>query len=258
MKYANVIKATLASATILAGAGAAMAADAPIYDKGPVAPIVAPTPELTWNGFYAGLFAGYAWGEIGVQHPRGNFGGGPAYFINGNYDLTDTNGFYGGGQVGYNWQSGSFVYGVEAELGYMGIDDSNIDPNTPDLTASSDGNFYSALTGRLGFATQQMMIYAKGGVAFLNSDQSFTDSCGGFGCPTFNTLNASGDDWQTGYTVGAGVEYAINDAWSAKVEYMYFDFGDQDVTGLDGFGNSYSGNFDTTAQTVKLGVNYRF
>lgn len=265
MTRTTFLKASVAATALLVAQGAAMAADAPIYDKGPVvAPVVEAAPMWSWTGFYTGAFAGYSWADVEATHPV-TTAGTPYYgTTGGSYDLDDTDGFFGGGQLGYNWQSNQFVFGVEGELGYMGIDGEIVDPignslGFTDLTVHNNGNFYGALTARLGFAMDQFLIYAKGGAAALQASATYLDNCvAGTGCGP-NQLWIDNDyEWETGYTVGAGVEWAMNEKWSAKTEYMYYDFGDTDVTGFDATGATYTGNLDRTAHTVKVGVNYHF
>lgn len=262
MKYASLLKASVASAVILAGSSAVYAADAPIYDKGVVtAPVVAPV--WTWAGFYGGLFAGYAWGDVETVHPA--TGGGVAYSAAtvGSYDVDDSDGFFGGGTLGYNWQSDNFVFGLEGELGYLDIGGSEIDPwasaiGFTDLRADADTDFYMSLTGRAGFAFDQLLLYVKGGGTFLNAEVAMTDACAGGANCSATTYAASDDDWQGGWTVGAGAEWMIGGGWSTKLEYMYYDFGDTSVSAVASNGLTYSSDFDLSAQTVKVGLNYHF
>ncbi len=262
MKYASLLKASVASAVVLAGTGMAFAADAPVYEKAPTVAAPAPVATPLWQGFYAGAFAGYAWGDTDVSHPQ--TGGTGYYFATGDYSMKDDDGFFGGGQVGYNWQMNQFVAGIEAEVGYMGIDDLRVDPfgrqiGFNDLSVETNGNLYSAITGRLGYSVNQFLVYAKGGAAFLDSAATYMDNCSvGATCGANQLWMDTDYEWEAGYTVGGGVEWALNDKLSAKAEYMYYDFGSKDVTGFDALGNTYAGSVDQKAHTVKVGLNYHF
>lgn len=235
-----------------------MAADMPSYTPPPP---MAVAPVWSWQGFYVGLFAGYGWGDVDATEL---FNAPTLTFYNGTgapYSL-DADGFFGGAQAGYNWQFDQFVLGIEGEIGYLGLDDSRIDPNAlllpvPDTVTKFDSDFYGALTGRIGFATEQVLIYAKGGVAFLNAEASTVDGCNVGGCGAL-LINATGDDTMVGWTLGAGLEYAFTPNWSIKGEYMYFDFGDFDVAGIASNGLAFSQNVDLTVHTAKVGINYKF
>lgn len=200
-------------------ATAASAADLPrAYTKAP-AP-VAP-PVFNWTGFYIGANAGYGWADS-------SFG--------------DADGFIGGGQIGYNWQGiGSpFVFGVEADLQFS---DMNTSATVGAVTADGDVDAFGTLRARLGYAFDRAMIYGTGGLAFTKT--KLTLSAPG--------VSISDDSWSTGWTLGAGVEWAFMPNWSAKLEYLYVDSGDIDLTLA---GTSVTGDYDFSV--VRAGLNYRF
>jgi outer membrane immunogenic protein len=139
-------------------------------------------------------------------------------------DRTDfeADGFIGGVQAGFNWQmSPNWVFGVEADI--SGTDISTVVAGTPIHV-----DYLGTLRGRVGYAWDRTMFYGTFGLAY--------GRMGGFGVHVSDV----------GYALGTGIEWAFNSAWTAKVEYMYYEFG-------DGFSA-----FDTTAQTIKVGMNYRF
>ena len=244
-------------------AGSATAADLepnPVY-KAP--PLVAPAPIFSWTGAYSGLFAGYGWAYADATEP---FAASTGYFYNygGNPYSFDADGFFGGGTLGYNWQSGAFVYGLEGEIGYLGLEGSRIDPNgiaigTPDTTTTFNSDFYAAVTGRLGIAMNNVLFYAKGGGALLDAKATTIDPCIAppAGCG-IATLSMSGNKTMFGWTAGGGIEWAYAANWTAKVEYAYFNFGRLDTTGASSFGEYETQSIGVTAQTVKVGVNYRW
>ena len=254
--------AGLAGAIVMI-AGSAAAADLgprPIYEA-PAA--VAPAPVFSWSGPYVGLFAGYGWGRPEATEPI-NAATGFFYNLGSKPYSVDADGFFGGGTLGYNWQPGALVFGLEGEVGYLGLDGSRIDPNgiangTPDTTTTFKSDFYSALTGRLGLPMNNILFYAKGGGALLDAKATTIDPCIAppVGCG-IGKLSMSGDETMFGWTVGGGVEWAYAANWTAKVEYGYFDFGTLDTTGSSSFAERERQSIDVTAQTVKLGLNYRW
>ncbi len=223
----------------------------------PLAPVTS-----TWAGGYVGLFAGYGWSEVDVSEPYSDDAG---FFFNDPYtdDFSlDADGFFGGVTAGYNWQAGNIVFGVEGEIGYLDLDESDVDPNSTeiyggDTVASFDSDLYGAVTARLGFGTDRILIYGKGGVAFLNAEGSIVDDCDTGACG-LGLIDMHEDETLTGWTIGGGLEVLVSDAWSIKGEYMYMDFGNLDLDGTDSFGNTYDSSMDVDVHTVKLGLNYRF
>jgi outer membrane immunogenic protein len=258
----------------LALPGAAHATDlyipeTPIYE----------TPVL-WPGFYIGGHIGGAFGSIDVGDTY-DYTGDPFKESN-----LRTTGLLTGVQVGYNLQNGNFVYGIEADLGYMSLSGSKTtDLPGPDddnsgfgLTGkySAEGGIYGDLTARLGYATDNLLFYVKGGGAFLNANFNANyvgDNCttvGRYRCGTHNpsTFNFETGDTLLGWTLGFGVEYAMSASWSVKLEYQHFDFGgvNLDHNGVDFFSDRHpnykstlkgDADFDTTVDAVKLGVNYQ-
>ncbi|WAC25687.1 outer membrane protein [Ancylobacter sp. SL191] len=141
----------------------------------------------------------------------------------------DTNGFLGGIQAGYNWQTaGNFVLGIEADL-----QASNIESPTYQL------DYFGTVRARAGFAFDQAMIYGTGGFAY--------------GRGTYQLNGLSNDQTQTGWTIGAGGEYAFAPNWTVKAEYLYLDLGKETY-------DTAVGPIDvgTTANILRAGVNYKF
>jgi outer membrane immunogenic protein len=234
----------------------AQAADLPGRRLAPVA--MAPT----WDGFYLGLFAGYGWGRAAATAPYDASTGFFYNVIGASYGF-DADGFFGGGTVGYNMQSGAFVFGLEGEVGYLGLKGSGIEPNdlptTADTVTDFKSDLYGAIYGRLGIAAGSALFYGKGGVAFLNAKASTIDPCAGTpGCGT-TTLTMTGDKLMVGWSAGGGVEWLFGGGWSVKAEYAYFDFGKVDVAGPSSVpGEFYRQTVEVTAHTAKLGLNYRW
>ena len=228
----------LACLVSLGAAGGANAAD--LYRAPPAPPVSYVPPIMTnsWTGFYAGINGGYGWG-----------GGDSIAFSDGSdrWARAQPQGGFGGGQLGYNFQSGSFVYGVETDFQGAGISDSvtGTSVNGAGFTSQQSIDWFGTVRGRLGFAFGNALVYGTGGFAYGNVNQR---------------TNYSGDVFasnttQTGYAVGGGVEYKFNPAWSVKAEYQYIDLGSERLT--DGLGNA-TNPLDTNFQTARVGLNYRF
>ena len=200
----------LAAAASLAVASAAVAADlprgpAPYYSK-PASPAV-----YNWAGFYAGANIGYEWGKA-------------------TNTSTSPSGVAGGLQGGYNWQSGQFVFGGEADIQASSADDTF-------APWKFSNPWFGTLRGRAGYAVNNMLFFGTFGLAFgdLEGQAGAVDET----------------RTELGWTAGLGMEIGLTANWSAKAEYLYMDLGDRHftVTGLDS---------SLQASLFRLGVNYHF
>jgi outer membrane immunogenic protein len=210
----------LSTALSLVAASAAFAADLPV--KAPYAP-VAPIP--TWTGFYAGVNVGGAW-------------------ANGGAGSGNVSGVIGGGQLGYNWQAGQVVFGVEGDFqGSSQKQTDTIATGIGPVTAEQKLPWLATLRGRLGYAPGPVMFYVTGGAAWVNYDLSLSSAAGSRSDNT--TLSA--------WTIGGGVEWMFLPHWSTKVEYLYVDTGNQDVSL---FGITASGR--AKDNIIRAGLNYHF
>ncbi len=214
----------------------AMAADMPV--KAP--PLVAPA-DYSWTGWSIGGNAGYAWG--GSNAPS-NFscpaGGGcavtnPVNVANNTGAATGSispHGFTGGGQAGYNWQVGAFVYGAEADFNALDLKASRsasvasvTTTAVYNPTTSVETNWLFTLRGRVGWtATPRVLLYGTGGLAVTDLKVGNTYAT------TNNLANtsagaSSASSTISGWTAGAGAEWAFLGNWRAKAEYLYIDFG---------------------------------
>jgi outer membrane immunogenic protein len=206
-----------------------LAADLPARTGPPAAPFAATVPAFTWTGFYIGANAGYVGGTGRVSVT----GLGSE---SGRYD-----GFIGGGQVGYNWQTGQLVLGIEADLNASGIEYSE---SAFGITAKSRLDYLGTVRGRVGMSFNSIMPYVTAGIAY--GQNSISGS--GFGVAI--------RDRQThvGWAVGAGVEAQLGSGWSVKGEYLYVDLG------RETYFSNVAGGFQARADfhTARLGLNYRF
>lgn len=245
-------------AVLMAG-GAAQAADlsTKMVTKAPVA-----APVFSWTGFYIGAQAGYGWGQNDFSNSYDPLN--PTTMSAADAEFS-TDGWMLGGQIGYNYQINNIVLGVEADAAwsditgsgsyYNGIAPSCIQSNDP-CTSKIDA--LGTITGRLGVALDRVLLYAKGGAAWATTSHTagYTDLAN----PGFN-YHASTDSTRWGWTVGAGVEWAFFNNWSAKVEYNYIDLGSSDATFAfvpNTYINPYVATVDQTLSVVKAGINYRF
>lgn len=256
----------------------ALAADLPVK-----APQLAPPPAplvYNWTGFYVGLNAGGAWGSsdpstsascvsLGTLGPYFTCADAARVTAAGTGSMSGS-AFTGGGQLGYNWQSNSAVFGAELDFDsfhvrasrqgggiYSGFAGANpAGPFTVVNSVSTDWLFTAR--ARVGWAINQLLAYATGGLALtdLHGTNTYVDT-------TVNNPNAI---WNTsatklGWTVGGGLEWALNQNWSVKAEYLYVNFGSitaNAVVGIPAYANAISTSTDLTAHIARGGVNYKF
>ena len=198
----------LTVAAMTAATGTALAADLPRGN----APYYPPAVSFyNWSGFYAGLNLGYQWGHVTNTN-------------------IDPSGIAGGGQLGYNWQTGQFVFGVEADIQASAADDTF-------APYKFSNPWFGTLRGRAGFAMNNILLYGTGGLAYGDTKVQFA--------------GLSETQTHAGWAIGAGMEIGLTPNWSAKVEYLFIDLGSDQytLTGLDH-------NFE--ASLLRFGVNYRF
>lgn len=242
---------SLSVALLCAASGSAFAADL-ATKKAPPAPL--PTP--IWKGFYVGLNAGGIWSNSGsanvttypIYSTLASSSANTSYYssLNGSLNIGSTNGFIGGGQLGYNWQPGylnnNLIFGFEADIqgvvstGRTTRTFNNIAPvgNGGSLLNSMNANgnmdFFGTVRGRLGYLVMpNLLVYGTGGLAYGNV--SYSVNLAQYGLNTVGTVNqlalGSGNysNVQVGWTAGGGAEWMFMPNWSAKVEYLYYDLG---------------------------------
>lgn len=212
------------AASALIGAQA-YAADMPLKAP-PYAPEIV-APEMTWSGFYIGANVGYGWANVGTSGVS-----------------NDLNGIIGGGQLGYNWQLGKFILGAEADFQASG--ESRSDTATvlgTSFTVDQKIQWFGTARGRIGYAFGPWMVYGTGGVAW----QNYKLSVSALGS------EISDNSTKIGWTAGGGIEWMFLPKWSAKIEYLYMDTGNTDVTL---FGTTFSARAKNSI--ARLGINYHF
>jgi outer membrane immunogenic protein len=225
----------LAAGSVLC-AGFASAADLPPAPRPAVAPIAYAPRVYDWTGFYIGANAGGGFTNSSWSDP----------FTGANNNFNNS-GFIGGGQIGYNAQFNWLVVGIEGDFDWSGIRSSSNDAVGNAIHDKTQ--WTSTVTGRVGAAFDRLLVYAKGGVAFADDKGTLNDIAGGV---SSNTMT------RTGWTAGAGLEYALAQNWTAKIEYDYLGFGNQNFTFSTPTFPAYTTNASLNVQEVKAGINYKF
>ena len=202
---------------LAASVGAAAAADVPVTEPPATSPVYSPTSAFNWSGPYAGLIGGYNWGSASTASGS-----------------VSTKGFGGGVYAGYNFMpgGGNFLLGVEG--------DANLDRekgSVGGLTVSRPWG--GSLRARAGLAFDRFLIYGTGGLAFGEVKAKNTDG-------------TSDSATKTGWTLGGGVEAAITDHMTARLEYRYTDLGTANLT------TTGAGAVDSKSSAVLLGVGWKF
>ena len=220
-------------------AGEALAVDMAVKAPPPVA------PPWNWAGFYIGAHVGSGMALSNVNDPSG-----PSIFGDG----VHSPGFFGGGQVGYNWQApgSSLVWGIEADASLADFDGTNtcyaVSGTFTSFNCRTHTDAFGTAAGRVGWAfgpSGRALAYAKGGLAWEHGSENIVanDSLApGISGGTSNTTLAS-----VGWTVGAGVEYALTPHWSVKAEYDFLDFGGMDAFPRSGLSPRTSARSTNTA-----------
>ncbi len=285
----------LAGIAFAAPLGTSLAADLRLPVK---APVMAPVSVYNWTGFYAGVNVGYSWGRdpydiVGATTTRtrvfrgfGTAGetllsdvaaAGPGFAAAGTADID---GFVGGGQIGYNLQSGSMVWGLETDIQWTGQKGSTqfcLTAGCPlgSFVANADYHlrWFGTLRARAGILIDpRVLLYVTGGLAYGEIQADY--SAGILGLPLGT---ASTSSVKAGWTIGGGIEGALGGNWTAKAEYLYMDLGTLASGTLGGTGTTITPNLPTQSLTTvvdtaitanasarlrdnifRVGLNYRF
>lgn len=238
---------------LLAGIACVIAMPALGADLPRKAPVMAPiNPVYNWSGFYIGGHLGGTWGEKNsevVSAPGVDTG---------TLITAKPRGFIGGAQAGVNWQVGTWVLGAEFDWSWSDANDTIlVSTFIPGLAIRStdDSNWFATATARLGYAMNNVLIYAKGGAAWMNVDYTVAGVTTPGGVEVIGPVSIS--DTRVGWTVGGGVEFGITPSWSAKIEYNYLDFGTERYT-FTAPGATAITNAENPMHLIKGGINYRF
>jgi outer membrane immunogenic protein len=223
------IRNALALGAALAGlAGAHGTTEAADLGGGPRPPRDYVEPPRTnlerWSGLYLGATAGYSFGTTNASGDVGSFS-------------FDQEGVTGTLLAGYNWQIGSTVFGIEADVG---TGDLGASTATAPGAVSSELTVFGSLRGRAGFLlSPALLLYATAGLAWADME--------------FALAGATQSETFLGYQVGAGTELAITPNWGLRLEYIFTDFGSETLTQTGG-----SNTFDPDFHTVRAGLSFKF
>jgi len=197
--------------------------------KAPVGGVVVP---YSWSGFYMGINFGYNWGDANLSSTAGS-------------QNINANGGLAGYTIGYNWQTGNWLWGLEGDIDGSWLKDTTV---SAPLCAGGVGceikqTWLATTRGRIGWVINpRWLYYITGGGAY--GDAKFTAPSG---------AGASGS--RSGWTVGTGFEWALVNGWSTKIEYLYVDLG----TKTCGTGScALSTDVGFTENILRFGWNYRF
>ncbi|WP_246690113.1 autotransporter domain-containing protein [Methylobacterium sp. WL7] len=231
------------------------------------------TGPVIWSGLSVGASAGANW-----EHTRQVFPtvGNPAvptfpqaFFVPTStpiYPFSLSNrrstnplaaGAIAGGQIAVNYQMGRIVIGVEGDGNWTNARGGRSCPNAVYYSCETGVDLLAFVTGRVGYAWDRTLFYAKGGVAFGDVSDGFRqNNIVGLPLLTYTTLGASTSRASlVGWAAGAGFEYALSDHWSAKAEYLHYDLGDRRSAFQP---QNIAFDATHTGDLVRVGVNYRF
>ncbi|MBR1179689.1 porin family protein [Bradyrhizobium sp. KB893862 SZCCT0404] len=269
----NALRAAAISVSVLM-AGTASAADMAVKARS----VPAPVPAFSWGGCYVGGNAGYSRAEVRSDGtPNAIFtgtapAGTAAILTSASAAKVTPDGFTAGLGIGCNYQRGIFVIGAEGDINYSDLGAqqirgpfANAAPVVPYTWEERfHSNWFATARARAGVVlAERSLLYVTGGAAFAEYNWLKALDFPGFAGFRYQ---ASASESKLGWVVGAGWEYAFNNSWSAKVEYLHMDFGSS--SGIaptppgpaagPGAGSAWSISNNFREDVVRLGVNYRF
>jgi len=211
-------------------------------------PVVAPM-VYDWTGFYIGANGGYGWSSQCLDYTAVN---GAAFALASG--CRDAGGGVVGGQIGYRWQSGPMVFGLEAMGDWANFRNTRVDPFIPANSYKSTINGLGLFTGQVGYAWNATLLYVKGGAAVANQRWDYYNTATGLGL-------AQVERTRWGGTVGVGIEYGFAPNWTAGLEYDYLwrvsDSSTFLTRGLVGV-TSITANTGTDINLFTARVSYKF
>ena len=256
---------------LMFAAPAAQAADMALKAAPP------PAPVCVWCGWYLGVNAGWV-GSVqngvrltGTDTDGGGFGSELADGSTPSIFNVRYSGFLGGGQIGYNWQTGNFVAGLEADIDGASASRSLSQINLPQppfparsaitTTVSNKLDYLGTFRGRLGIAvTNPLLLYVTGGLAYGRTELGVSSVCPT--CGPARNLATVNSPTHAGWTIGGGFEWMIVPHWSVKAEYLYYDLGTNTTTPLvynyAPFTSSLTASLRERGQIARGGINWHF
>lgn len=236
----RLVRVSLALAAAVAAAPA-FAADLPAAPPLVKAPVAYTPPPYDWSGIYFGLNGGYGFGDSQWTLPAGN---------SGHFDLD---GGLFGATLGFNFQAGHFVFGLEGDLDWTDIEGSassaTLCPAGGSCTFKTENDWLGTARGRFGYAFDRVMVYGTAGGAFGNVKPELTTP----------PLVGSSNSTQAGWTAGGGVEYALSANFTARIEYLFVDLSRGNFScgpAQCPIPTTIAASFD--ASLVRVGLDYKF
>lgn len=201
---------------------------------------------FNWTGLYAGTYSGGLWADQDQT-----------FVSNGATSHPKMQGYLLGGQIGYNYQLGHMLIGVEADYGFTNTEGGMSCPNASQFSCVGAIDNLGLVTGRVGLVHNRAVYYVKGGLAFADVTAGFEQNGGGF-----SVLSAlpsdSKTEMQTGWAFGAGMEFALTDTWTVKGEWIHFDLGSETFNTSCGTVVDCTMKASTQGDIARIGVNYHF
>jgi outer membrane immunogenic protein len=242
----NKLRATLLSTTALLGlAGAARAAP--------------PEPMPSWAGAYVGANLGIARLNASATETAGYGSGyGPCTGYYGQASCsTSATGLAIGPEAGFDWQTGNYVYGIVGDWTFTDLKHTvNANPSVSSFPTQSTAqlDWLASLRGRMGITLSDTLIYFTGGVAFGHlKDNTFAQASSGNG-GTYGSLNTT----KVGWVAGIGIEHKLNQQWSIKGEFLYYDLGTANSPSVTRVSTTYASQFSNEVLLGQLGLAYHF
>lgn len=196
-------------------------------------------PAYRWQGLYGGVQLGYGWTNTDAVSTTLTTSATEAFSYT-------SSGALGGVHLGYNWQFNSMVLGLETDLELSGISGSGLGTFGGGHITNID--WMGSTRGRLGFTTGATLFYLTGGLAYGGVT---VERSAGAGFTPF----IGSDGWKTGWTAGGGIEHALTQTISARIEYRYTDLGTINYTSLPSNLNDRS---DLTNHAIRAGLSFKF
>lgn len=217
---------------MVASAGLVAALAVPAFAADATADLPMTAPGFDWTGYYAGLQAGYGWGQSEITTTEGA-----------PFSITpDVDGGFVGGHVAGLWQFDQAVIGGEADLNYSTMEGTT--ESGLGSTFGTDIKWFGSVNAKAGFAMDRLLVYGIGGVAFAGIETSQISGT------AFTETKTN-----VGWTVGAGVDYALTDKFIVGAQYRYYDFGSEHYAAPEPFNDR---DQNVKLNTVGINLSYKF
>lgn len=191
-----------------------------------------------WTGPYGGASIGYAWGESKQSYDRAGDHG---------KATLEPDGAAAAITGGYNWMwDEAFLFGMEADIGVINVSQGATEVFDGHIWSTNIGPFWGTLRGRAGYAIDDFLMFVSGGLAVASIDDTSIGNTPG--------ETAKEDNLRAGWVVGGGVEYALDDYWILKAEYLHMDFGRYEGQSA----NNEDYYFENVVDLIRFGANVRF